>query len=115
MRRDRSMQGEARFSDRREETDRDPDLVTVEILDKAEDDLVSGSAFYESPDFIGLGAYFRKLEFDIQTSRYGFMAAFIVLHRNYHVTLSRRFPLRSCTVSGGESNHSRGRWLAQAA
>jgi hypothetical protein len=65
--------------------------VTVEILDKAEDDLVNGFTFYESQQF-GLGAYFRdSLSADIESLRiHG--GVHRVVYRNYHRALSKRFP-----------------------
>jgi len=65
--------------------------VKVEILDKAEDDLVNGFAFYESQQS-GLGAYFREsLSADIDSLRiHG--GVHRIVYRNYHRALSKRFP-----------------------
>jgi len=65
--------------------------VRVQILDRAEDDLVEGFWFYEAQQ-AGLGAYFRaSLYSDIESLRlYG------GIHRKvygcYHRLLSKRFP-----------------------
>jgi hypothetical protein len=65
--------------------------VRIEILDRAEDDLVEGFWFYESQQ-AGVGSYFRAtLYSDIESLRlYG------GIHRKvygrYHRLLSRRFP-----------------------
>lgn len=74
--------------------------MTIEILDKAEDDLVSGFSFYESRQ-AGLGAYFREsLSSDIESLRiHGGIHR--IVYRNYHRALSRRFPFAIFyTVSG---------------
>jgi len=65
--------------------------VTIEILDKAEDDLVKGFEFYEGQQR-GLGAYFRdRLSADIESLRiHG--GVHRVVYRNYHRALSKRFP-----------------------
>ena len=65
--------------------------MTIEILDKAEDDLVNGFAFYESQQS-GLGAYFREsLSADIDSLRiHG--GVHRIVYRNYHRALSKRFP-----------------------
>jgi hypothetical protein len=85
-----------------EEADPRADLVTIEILDKAEDDLVSGSAFYESQQ-TGLGAYFREsLSFDIESLRiHGGIHR--IVYRNYHRALSRRFPFAIFYTVAGET------------
>jgi hypothetical protein len=65
--------------------------VRIEILDKAEDDLVAGYWFYEAQE-AGLGKYFlESLSSDIESLK---------LHggihrqafRDFHRMLSRRFP-----------------------
>jgi len=74
--------------------------VTIEILDKAEDDLVNGFAFYESQQ-TGFVPYFREsLSADIESLRiHG--GVHRVVYRNYHRTLSKRFPFAIFyTVSG---------------
>jgi hypothetical protein len=74
--------------------------VTIEILDKAEDDLVHGFAFYESQQS-GLGAYFREsLSADIESLRiHG--GVHRVVYRDYYRALSKRFPFAIFyTVSG---------------
>ena len=58
--------------------------MTIEILDKAEDDLVNGYKFYEQQQ-PGLGAYLRdSLKIHGGVHR--------VVYRNYHRVLSKRFP-----------------------
>jgi hypothetical protein len=76
--------------------------VTIEILDKAEDDLVSGFAFYESQQ-TGLGVYFRdSLIFDIESLRiHGGIHR--IVYRNYHRALSRRFPFAIFYTISGET------------
>ena len=65
--------------------------MTIEILDKAEDDLVSGFAFYESHQ-ADLGAYFwENLSGDIDSLRIHAGIHRIVYRNNYRA-LSRRFP-----------------------
>ena len=65
--------------------------MTIEILDKAEDDLVSGFKFYEAQQS-GLGAYFREsLSSDIESLRIQ-GGVHRVVYRNYHRALSKRFP-----------------------
>lgn len=65
--------------------------MTIEILDKAEDDLVNGFRFYETQQ-PGLGAYFRdSLSADIESLQiHG--GVHRVVYRNYHRALSKRFP-----------------------
>jgi len=65
--------------------------VTIQILDRAEDDLVQGFWFYESQR-VGLGSYFRaSLYSDIESLR-----LYAGIHRrvygSYHRLLSKRFP-----------------------
>ena len=85
-----------------EEADPRADLVTIEILDKAEDDLVGGFAFYESQQ-AGLGAYFREsLSFDIESlGTHGGIHR--IAYRNYHRALSRRFPFAIFYTVSGET------------
>jgi hypothetical protein len=65
--------------------------VTIKILDRAEDDLVSGFKFYEEQQR-GLGAYFREsLLADIHRLRI-FGGIYRVVYRNYHRALSKQFP-----------------------
>jgi len=65
--------------------------VTIEILDKAEDDLVNGYKFYEQQQ-PGLGAYFREsLSADIDSLKIR-GGVHRVVYRNYHRALSKRFP-----------------------
>ena len=74
--------------------------MTIEILDKAEDDFVNGFAFYESQQS-GLGPCFREsLSADIESLRlHG--GVHRVVYRNYHRALSKRFPFAIFyTVSG---------------
>jgi hypothetical protein len=65
--------------------------VRIEILDKAEDDLVNGFKFYEEQQ-PGLGAYFREnLSADIDSLRiHG--GVHRMVYRNYHRALSKRLP-----------------------
>jgi plasmid stabilization system protein ParE len=65
--------------------------VTIEILDKAEGDLVNGFRFYERQQ-PGLGAHFREsLAADIDALRvHG--GVHRIVYRNYHRSLSKRFP-----------------------
>ena len=76
--------------------------MTIEILDKAEDDLVSGFAFYESRQ-AGLGVYFREsLSFDIESLQiHGGIHR--IVYRNYHRALSRRFPFAIFYTVSGET------------
>ena len=65
--------------------------MRVEILDKAEDDLVEGFKFYEAQQ-PGLGSYFLdNLYSDIDSLT---LSAGIhrVAYRQYHRMLSKRFP-----------------------
>ena len=60
--------------------------MTVEILDKAEDDLVNGSRFYESQQ-PGLGASFREsLIADVDSLRIH-AGVHRIAYRNYHRAL----------------------------
>lgn len=74
--------------------------MTIEILDKAEDDLVNGFGFYESQQS-GLGTYFREsLSADIESLRIR-GGVHRLVYRNYHRALSKRFPFAIFyTVSG---------------
>jgi hypothetical protein len=65
--------------------------MRIEILDKAENDLVEGYLFYETQQS-GLGAYFiESLYSDIESLRlYGGIHR--TAYRGYHRMLSRRFP-----------------------
>jgi hypothetical protein len=76
--------------------------VTIEILDKAEDDLVSGFAFYEAQQR-GLGRYFRDcLYFDIEMLRiHG--GVHRIVYKNYHRALSKRFPFAIFYTLSGET------------
>ena len=65
--------------------------MSIQILDRAEDDLVEGVRFYEAQQ-AGLGAYFRAgLYSDIESLR-----LYAGIHRKvygrYHRLLSKRFP-----------------------
>jgi hypothetical protein len=63
--------------------------VTVEILDKAEDDLVHGFQFYETQQ-AGLGSYFLESLFaDMESLP---VHVHRVVYRNYHRALAKRFP-----------------------
>jgi hypothetical protein len=76
--------------------------VTIEILDKAEDDLANGFAFYESQQ-AGLGAYFREsLSADIDSLQiHG--GVHRIVYRNYHRALSKRFPFAIFYTVSGET------------
>jgi hypothetical protein len=66
--------------------------VTVEILDKAEDDLVHGFQFYETQQR-GLGSYFlESLLADMES-----LQIHGGVYRNYHRALANDFRLRSST------------------
>ena len=65
--------------------------MNIQILDRAEDDLVEGVHFYEAQQ-AGLGSYFRaSLYSDLESLR-----LFAGIHRKvygrYHRLLSKRFP-----------------------
>ena len=65
--------------------------MTIRILDLARDDLINGYRFYEqqSP---GLGSYFLdNLYSDIESLRYT-GGAHLIIHKNFHRALSKRFP-----------------------
>jgi len=76
--------------------------VTIEILDKAEDDLVNGFKFYEQQR-PGLCPYFREsLSADIDSLRiHG--GVHRVVYRNYHRALSKRFPFAIFYTVWGEN------------
>ena len=65
--------------------------MKIEILDRAEQDLVQGFHFYEAQQ-VGLGSYFLvNLYADIESLRlYG--GRHQKAYKNYHRLLSRRFP-----------------------
>ena len=65
--------------------------MRIQILDKAEDDLVAGFKFYESQE-IGLGAYsLQSLYSDIESLKlYGGIHR--RAYRDFHRMLSKRFP-----------------------
>jgi hypothetical protein len=74
--------------------------VTVEILDKAEDDLVHGVQFYEMQQ-PGLGSYFLESLFADMESLQVHGGVHRVVYRNYHRALAKRFPFAIFyTVSG---------------
>ena len=65
--------------------------MTVEILDKAENDLVNGFVFYEEQQQ-GLGTYFRESLFaDIDSLRI-LGGAHRAVYRQFHRALANRFP-----------------------
>jgi len=70
--------------------------VTVEILDKAEDDLVHGFQFYETRQ-PGLGSYFLESLFADMESLQVHGGVHRLVYRNYHRALAKRFRLRSST------------------
>jgi hypothetical protein len=70
--------------------------VTVEILDKAEDDLVHGFQFYETRQ-PGLGSYFLESLFADMESLQLHGGVHRLVYRNYHRALAKRFRLRSST------------------
>lgn len=76
--------------------------MTVEILDKAENDLVNGFTFYETRQ-PGLGVYFREcLLADIDSLRiHG--GVHRTVYRNYHRALSKRFPFAIFYTTSGET------------
>jgi plasmid stabilization system protein ParE len=65
--------------------------VTVEILDKAEDDLIHGFRFYETRQ-PGLGSYFLESLFADMESLQVHGGVHRVVYRNYHRALAKRFP-----------------------
>lgn len=74
--------------------------MTVEILDKAEDDLVHGFQFYEKQQ-TGLGPYFLQSLFADMESLQVHGGAHRIVYRNYHRALAKRFPFAIFyTVSG---------------
>ena len=65
--------------------------MTIRILNLARDDLINGYRFYEqqSP---GHGSYFLdNLYSDIESLRYT-GGAHLIIHKNFHRALSKRFP-----------------------
>jgi hypothetical protein len=68
--------------------------VTVEILDKAEDDLVHGFQFYEMQQR-DLGSYFLENLFADIESLQVHGGVHRVAYRNYHRALAKRFPFAS--------------------
>ena len=65
--------------------------MRIEILDKAEDDLVAGFHFYEKQS-AGLGAYFLEaLYSDIESLKL-YAGIHRQPHRDFHRMLSKRFP-----------------------
>jgi len=65
--------------------------VTVEILDKAEDDLVHGFQFCETRQ-PGLGSYFLESLFADMESLQLHGGVHRLVYRNYHRALAKRFP-----------------------
>jgi hypothetical protein len=65
--------------------------MRIEILDKAENDLVEGYLFYEAQQ-AGVGDYFlESLYSDIESLRL-YAGIHRMAYRHYHRMLSRRFP-----------------------
>ncbi|MBM3836711.1 MAG: type II toxin-antitoxin system RelE/ParE family toxin [Verrucomicrobia bacterium] len=65
--------------------------MTIEILDKAENDLVAGFHFYEEQE-IGLGTYFlESLYSDIESLKL-YAGIHRLAYRDFHRMLSKRFP-----------------------
>jgi len=71
--------------------------VRVEILDKAEDDLVHGFQFYETQQ-PGLGSYFLESLFADMESLQVHGGVHRIVYRNYHRALAKRFPFSVDTV-----------------
>ena len=65
--------------------------MTIQILDKAEDDLVHGFQFYERQQ-PGLGSYFLQSLFADMESLQVHGGAHRVVYHNYHRSLAKRFP-----------------------
>ncbi len=65
--------------------------MTVEILDKVEDDLVHGFQFYETQQR-GLGSYFLKSLLADMESLQIHGGVHRIVYRNYHRALAKRFP-----------------------
>ncbi len=75
----------------RQSTDCQTDHVRLEILDKAEEDLVAGFRFYEAR-VSGLGTYFlQSLYSDIESLQI-YADTHRWAYRDYHRLLSKRFP-----------------------
>lgn len=65
--------------------------MRIEVLDKAENDLVEGYLFYNEQQ-AGLGAYFlESLYSDIESLRL-YAGIHRTAYRDYHRMLSKRFP-----------------------
>jgi hypothetical protein len=65
--------------------------MRIEILDKAEDDLVAGFQFYEKQEN-GLGSYFlESLYSDIESLKL-YAGIHRQAYRDFHRLLSKRFP-----------------------
>ena len=76
--------------------------MTIKILGKAEDDLVNGFEFYEA-QHPGLGAYFREsLNADIESLQ-SHAGVHRIVYRNYHRSLSKRFPFAIFYTIRGET------------
>jgi len=65
--------------------------MNIQILDKAEDDLVEGFEFYEAQQ-AGLGSYFRDSLYSDIDSLQLHAGVHKVVHGSYHRALSQRFP-----------------------
>jgi len=65
--------------------------MRIEILDKAEEDLVEGFQFYES-QHLGLGSYFLDSLYSDIDSLSLYAGIHRVVYRGYHRMLSKRFP-----------------------
>ena len=71
--------------------------MRVEILDKAEDDLVHGFQFYETQQ-PGLGSYFLESLFADMESLQVHGGVHRIVYRKYHRALAKRFPFSVDTV-----------------
>ncbi len=75
----------------REKADSGTNFLSIEILDRAEDDLVEGFHFYDAQQ-TGLGAYFlASLYADIESLRL-YAGTHRKAYKDYHRLLSRRLP-----------------------
>ena len=65
--------------------------MTIEILDKAEEDLIEGFQFYEAQGE-GLGHHFLTCLYSEIDSLRDFAGIHRIVYRHYHRMLSGRFP-----------------------
>ena len=76
--------------------------MKIQIVDRAEDDLVDGYNFYED-QASGLGIYFLDCIYSDVESLVLYAGIHRIVHKNYRRLLSERFPFAIYyTVSGDE-------------